>query len=79
MFGKECIFSFLFFLICVLITVIYGLYFSGRSVCVLHGSIASKSQIVQLAMATGVSISGYSVYHLIILIALLIVMQSKLL
>jgi hypothetical protein len=26
MFGKECIFSFLFFLICVLITVIYMAY-----------------------------------------------------
>ena len=60
---------------------IYILYFSGRSVCVFHGSIASKYQIMQLAMATGVVISGYSVYHLIISITLLIVMvhASKLL
>ena len=75
------------FLICVLSNLcpkscyIYSLYFSGRSVCVFHGGIASKDQIMQLAMATGVVISGYSVYHLIISITLLIVMvhASKLL
>jgi len=50
------------------------IFLVGVYVCVFHGSIASKSQIMQLGMATGIAISGYSVYHLIISITLLIVM-----
>jgi low affinity Fe/Cu permease len=51
-----------------------SIFLVGVYVCVFHGSIASKSQIMQLGMATGIAISGYSVYHLIISITLLIVM-----
>jgi hypothetical protein len=52
MFGKECIFSFVFFLICVLRTVYMAYIFLVGVFVYLHGSIASKSQIMQLAMAS---------------------------
>jgi low affinity Fe/Cu permease len=50
------------------------IFLVGVYVCVFFGSIASKSQIMQLCMATGIAISSYSVYHLIISFTLLVVM-----